>query len=137
MAPRTLSASSRPIHTTTLATRPLLRRSRTSVLVCARRGFSGQQSLEQAIGAINRIITDSENRKRKKAEQNGSRAEPEVQPLGKPITFKASARSEKLVKVRSRVSQGRVAVGLSKVAEDASDVGCGSGRVQPTQMVNA
>lgn len=65
------------------------------------RGFA-TESLEHAIQLINKFIFEHEQRRQrqraKRLEGNGV-VEVEVQPISKPITFKASARTEKLVKV--------------------------------------
>lgn len=68
----------------------------------AQRGGFGQESLETAVRAINRIIFDYEaRRKRQKAEAAARGGPPVVEapPRGQLVSFRASARHERMIKV--------------------------------------
>ncbi|EFJ42560.1 hypothetical protein VOLCADRAFT_107195 [Volvox carteri f. nagariensis] len=75
--------------------------SRRAVVVHSRQRGFGSESLEHAIQIINKLIFEHEQRRQRqrarRADAKGG-MEVDVQPVGKPITFKASASTEKLVK---------------------------------------
>ncbi|GIM00197.1 hypothetical protein Vretimale_5359 [Volvox reticuliferus] len=75
--------------------------SRKAVIVHSRQRNFGTESLEHAIQLINKFIFEHEQRRqgrRSRPPEAKGATEVEVQPVSKPITFKASAKTEKLVK---------------------------------------
>ncbi len=91
---------------------------RRALRVYAQRGSFATESLEKAIQTINKLIFEQEQR-RQRARANaqhrgGNRKAVEVQAVeveGKPVTFRASARTEKLIKVGLRARGTRLSVG--------------------------
>lgn len=68
----------------------------------AQRGGFGQESLETAVRAINRIIFDYEARRKRKRAEAAARGGPpvvEAPPRGQLVSFRASARHERMIKV--------------------------------------
>ncbi|GLI61300.1 hypothetical protein VaNZ11_003654, partial [Volvox africanus] len=75
--------------------------SRRSVIVHSRQRNFGTESLEHAIQLINKFIFEHEQRRQGRRSRPGEAkggTEVEVQPVSKPMTFRASAKTEKLVK---------------------------------------